>query len=221
MYIVKQALFSGAKAIVTLEKSTEVSRLAEGEENESILRFSLGKEFWKALGFEEGDVLSEEQIEEVANAVKQSDAVSKALDALSYSNHSRRSLITKLKVKYKIDGDVAEEAADYCVRHGYIDEEYQAEKLARCAVKAKNWGARRVVSELCAKGYPKELSKRAACKVSRLEYDEALKRAIKKKTKEYPADYRAKSRLFASLANLGHSPSDADRVLSEIFEEID
>ena len=221
MYIVKEILFSQAKVIVTLGKSVGVLRLSDDEECEGVLHFSLGKEFWRALGYNEGDLLSDEQIEEVANAVKQSDAVSKALDALSYSNHSRRSLITKLKVKYKTDGDAAEKAADYCVRHGYIDEEYQAEKLARCAVKAKNWGAGRVVSELCAKGYPKELSKRAACKISRAEYDEALKRAIKKKAKEYPEDYRAKSRLFASLANLGHSPSDADRILSEIFEEID
>ena len=221
MYIVKEILFSQAKVIVTLEKSAGALRLSDGEECESILHFSLGKEFWKAFGYNEGDVLSDEQIEEVANAVKQSEAVSKALDVLSYSNHSRQSLITKLKAKYQIERDVAEEAADYCVRHGYIDEEYQAEKLAECAVKTKNRGARRVVYELCSKGYPKELSKRAACKISRLEYDEALKRAIKKKTKEYPADYRAKSRLFASLANLGHSPSDADRVLSEIFEEND
>lgn len=51
-------------------------------------------DFWFTLGFSNGDEIDEEQLAELSRAVKERRAYNKALNLLSYRDHSSRSLQT-------------------------------------------------------------------------------------------------------------------------------
>lgn len=211
MYFVKGIEPGEYGVIITLESGNS-SEFAGKK-----YRFSLGRDLWNGFKLKEGDFVSNEMLIKIAHSVRLSDVILKALDVLSYSNHSKKSLAKKLECKYNIEPELAEEAAQYCFCRGYIDETYQAEKFAENAVRTKRWGRARIVNELCAKGYPVDISKEAAAKISTENYDEALRSAICKKVCEYPADLKERRKLFAFLLRLGHSPADCGRVLKELF----
>jgi len=128
-------------------------------------KYIVAKEFFAPLALSKGDVIGDEELASLSRSAELTAAVSKALDVISYSNLSLKALIDKLRLKYKVERSLAEEAADYAVRRRYIDEDSQARKIAAAAVRTKLWGARRVVAELMAKGYPKSCAEDAASSV--------------------------------------------------------
>lgn len=212
-YFVKEVRRAGNTVSVI---TVQVSKGYAADDGET---FSLGFEFWKKLGICEGDTVSEDGYFIIGDAAKKSEAVSKALDVLSYSNHSRNSLETRLRLKCRIEKEYAVFAADYCVEHGYVDEARQAEKIAERVARTKLWGKRRIAQELYSKGYPKNIAVSAPCSVSDEEYAEILKKAILKKTDEYPCDYSEKSKLVAAVSRLGHAPKDVENALEQVFKE--
>lgn len=181
-------------------------------------RFLIAKEFFAPLGIKEGDRADDDSLDAVARAETLTRAVSKALDILSFSNVSRRTLTDKLRLKHSFPKSEAEEAADYVVRRGYLDEDAQARRIAENDVQTKNWGMRRVVSELYAKGYPKECAVEAAKSVGEDAYRAALRKLIDKKVKVAPPDAASYNKIISSLLRLGHSPSDVKEALVEKFD---
>ena len=165
-------------------------------------KYLVAKEFFKPLTLSEGDAVGDGELKSLREATVLTAACRKALDALSHSDISRPALEDRLVIKYKFDRETAKAAADYAVRRGFLDEERQAQDIARRAVTSKNHGRRLVVAELISKGYPKDVAARAADSVTDEEYDAALRRALAKKTGE-------SQKIIASLVRLGHSPSDA------------
>lgn len=218
MYIVKSIKPAGSRLAVTLEK-TDAGCDEFSDDDECTVCFAIGKEFLKPFALKAGDLIGDEVISELAEAALLSDAVAKALDVLSYSNHSVRSLSAKLHSKYSIDKDKADAASQYCVDHGYIDEKYQAEKFAASAVRSKCWGKSRITRELYAKGYPMSVCKEAALSVGDGEYEAALEKTVAKKVKSRPKDRAELLKAVRQVAALGHTPRDAGRKIKELFEE--
>ena len=198
-----------------------VNVIGEGDEAGSEDRYRIAKEFFLPLGFKEGDLIGDEDVESLSSAEDTTAAVSKALDVLSYSNASRRALVEKLRFKYKVGKEAAENAADYAARRGFLDESAQARRIAENAVQSKLWGKRRIASDLFAKGYPKEVAEEAARGIPDESYGEALNKLISKKVKTAPKDGAEYNKLITSLIRLGHSPSAIKEALSERFGEQD
>lgn len=191
-----------------------IIELSDGDASE---KYHVAKEFLPNFEIEPGSVLCNDDIEELMSASLKTEALGKALDALSYSNMSRRALVDKLRLKYKIDRDVAEEVTKYVAARKYLDEDAQAEKIARAAVRTKMWGRKRVVMELIAKGYPKEVAVRAASMIPEEEYSDALVRLVGKKLHGAPADNAALQKAVSSLARCGHAPQDVKREILKLY----
>ena len=207
-YLIKEITpFSGKYIVKASELSTGESRT-----------WLVAREFSENVVLSEGEVISDEAACELSDAERLTEAASKALDALSYSTLSRSALVSKLRVKYGFEKEISERAAQYAVSKGYIDEAAQAELFASRAVRTKKWGKRRIVAELCAKGYPKNTAERAACTVSDGEYLEALRSLAGKKKTIAAKNAEQYRKTAASLLRLGHSPSDIKKVMAELRE---
>lgn len=217
MYFISELRSNGATVTAVISEFPDGFSECDGKDGN--LRFTVGAEFWHKLGFCEGAKLTEEDFSKIENAAKKSEAVSKALNVLARSNHSKVSLLKKLRFKYGIDAEYAEFAAEYCIRRGYIDEAGQAEKFARNSACSKLWGKERIVSELLVKGYPREVAVSAARSIGNAEYGKNLKKAILKKTKEPPADYAEKAKLTSSLARLGYGLNEIEKATADLFGE--
>lgn len=184
-------------------------------------RYVVEKSLFAPIGVAEGDALDEEALDALVEASLQTAAIMRALDILSYSNASRKALIDKLRLKYKVAPLHAEAAADYALRRGYIDEAAQAEKYAGSAVRTKCWGRARVMRELAAKGYSKEICAEAADSVTENEYREALRCLVGKKINTAPRERREVDRTVSSLVRLGHQPRDIKAALEERIKELE
>jgi len=179
----------------------------------------IAKEFFKSFSLGEGDLIDDDALDKLLRAEDLTLAVSKALDVLSYSSLSRKALIDKLRLKYKIERSLAEYAADYAVKRKFLDEASQAARIAQNAVKSKGWGKQRIISELAAKGYPRECAKDAADSIDESEYRAALNKLIVKKVKNAPESSSEYNKLIASLIRLGHSPGEIKAALRKKFSE--
>ena len=191
-----------------------IIELSDGDASD---KYQVAKEFLPDFEICPGSVLCDGEFEMLKSASLKTEALGKALDALSYSNMSRRALADKLRLKYRIDRDVAEEVTEYVAARKYLDEDAQAEKIARAAVKTKMWGRKRVVMELIAKGYPKEVAVRAADKIAEEAYSDALARRVEKKLHGAPADNAALVKAVSSLARCGHAPQDVKREILKLY----
>ena len=211
MFYVKKTEFAGGSVVVTLEDTSGDFPASD--------KYIVAKEFFKPLGIAEGDAADEEKADAVKEAAALTEAVSKALDVLSYSGLSRRALVDKLRLKYKIDRGAAEAAADYVVRRGYLDEDAQASRIAESAVRSKLWGRRRVVAGLYAKGYPKECAERAANSVGERAYAAALSKLTDKKAKSLPKTPEEVRKLVSALIRMGHDPSAVKEAVVKKSEE--
>ena len=180
----------------------------------------VAKEFFKPLGIEEGDLIGDEELFSLSHASDLTVAVTKALDALSYSSMSRHALTDKLRFKYKFTRSLAEEAADYAVKRHYIDEESQAKRIADVSVRTKFWGRRRIAAYLVSKGYPADVADDAAGSIKGEEYRTALSKIIDKKA-GCSLDEAEYKKLVSALIRLGHDPSDVKAVLSEKADDRD
>lgn len=208
-YRVKEVSPLAGQLSVTVESSDGIAE-----------KHTVAKEFFKPLGIEEGDLVTDEELLALSKASDLTSAVTKALDALSYSSMSRRALTDKLRFKYKIERSLAEEAADYAVKRRYIDEAAQAKRIAEIAVRTKFWGRRRIAAHLVSKGYPSETANEAANSVKGEEYRAALSKIIDKKAGD-SLDEAGFRKLMSALIRLGHDPSDVKAALSDKIKEYD
>ena len=206
MYIVSDITAVGGKMIIKLDL---------GDDGDAV--FTVGREFCP-FGLSPGDELSELQISKLEEADLVTEAFEKALGALSYTPHSKSSLVRKLMTKYKIERDYAEGAADYCKARGYIDEESQARRIAQNAQRSKNYGPRRIAAELISKGYEKSAVQSALDSISAGADDAAL-RALVKKTRAYPEDREERTKIKSALARMGHSPAAIERAFEKLREQ--
>ncbi len=195
-------------------------KIINGETGEK-LSLTVGKEYLPPFvnADSEGKTLDEEQFSSLYEMSLVTEAVSKALNALSYGNLSRKGLILKLTSKYRIEKEYAEAAADYAVRHRYVDEYSQAAHIASQCVKTKKYGKRKVAAYLISKGYEKDPVTEAVNSVSAEDYEKAAYVSLSKKAKIFPKTKEEKMKLAAALMRQGHTKSHVEKAFEILTEE--
>jgi len=169
----------------------------------------------------EGMTVDEVLYSELEHAAEVTKAVRTAADLLSSSDKSRRTLKRRLTEK-GISPDAAEDAVEFMVRKGYLNETRQASVYAAAAVRTKMHGKRRITRDLYAKGYDQNAIREAVDEISEEEYTAALQKYLDKTlAKSYNVDRDQIRRIAAACERLGHSPSDAIRVIKERVAETD
>ncbi|MBQ4067202.1 MAG: RecX family transcriptional regulator [Clostridia bacterium] len=182
----------------------------EGEAMTLLLRIS---DFYDAH-ISVGKIISDDEFEALYEASAIARATAKAEAFLSGGDHSKKQLVQKL-VRADIDRSYAEKAALIMEERGFIDEDGQAERLARAYNRRKGWGQRRILTELLQRGYEREAALAAAGFISPEEYMETLKAVIERKFPDPPEDKKERDRRIASLLRLGYSLSE----ITEAFRE--
>ena len=98
-----------------------------------------------------GDVLSEEELQELVERSDARRAQEKALYLLEHRSHSKRELTEKI-ARTAASREAAQAAADHLEEIGLVDDRAFAETYARELFQRKRYGARRVRQELSRKG---------------------------------------------------------------------
>ena len=163
----------------------------------------------------EGMTVDEELYSELEHAAEVTKAVRIAADLLSSSDKSARTLKRRLTEK-GISPDAAEDAVEFMMRKGYLNEVRQASLYAAAAVRTKLHGKRRIARDLYGKGYDQSAIREAVDEISEEEYAAALQKYLDKTlAKSYNVDRDQIRRIAAACERLGHSPSDAIRSIKE------
>lgn len=125
--------------------------VADGEG--SARPYALGAEEYRSLGEPSvGDILSEEEHEQLLALAREGEAVERAVRLLSFGDHSARALCRKLRER-GFGREEAEAAVAHMIDRGYIREEEQACRMATALANRKCWGGRRILAYLANKGY--------------------------------------------------------------------
>ncbi|MBE6597980.1 MAG: regulatory protein RecX [Ruminococcaceae bacterium] len=169
----------------------------------------------------EGMTVDEGLYGKIEHASAVTAAVRTAANLLSASDKSARMLKRRL-IEKGISAEAAEDAVEFMIRKGYLNEERQASVYAEAAVRTKLYGKRRIMRELYAKGYDQSVIRQAADGISDEEYDAALRKYLDKTLrKSYNVDSTKIRKIAAAAQRLGHAPSAAIRYIKSHMAEDD
>jgi len=128
-----------------------------------------------------GIVLDEGRFEELEEEAQIYDCIRRGLYLLSYGDNNRAQLARKL-VEKGYSREHAALAAKRLYKLGYINEGEQARRKILYLANKKLYGRRRIVSELYAGGYPREIISAgfAECE-GEIDYDENKRRLLERK----------------------------------------
>ncbi len=206
----------GSERLVTLTVSS-------GEHSETV-KFAVGAKMLREVGEFDEDrlpcVITREQFDSLEYDAKLWAAVKKGLDILSYSDNTRSAMIKKLRER-SFDKYIAEDAADYLVANGCIDEAGMLERLVDKLASVKLYGKGRIKTELYKKGIAKSLiDERLPGLLDEIDFEANLRQLIGKKC-DIPSlsdrDYREK--VYAAMYRLGYGVSDTRDAIKYIMEE--
>lgn len=201
-----------------------VSVLLSGGDNTQTVKFSLGSKMLCEVGkFVEDELpcaITREQFDMLEYDSKLWTAVKKGFDILEYSDNTRAQMIKKLRER-SFDKYISEDAADYLVANGYIDESGMLERLVDKLANSKLYGKSRIKTELYKKGISRALiDERLAELFEGIDFEANLRRLIIKKcdvSSLCDRDYR--ERVYAAMYRLGYGVSDTRDAIKYIMEE--
>lgn len=146
--------------------------------------------------------------EELHSLILKSDerrAKEKALNLITYRDHSKRELTEK--IKRTCSADYAEQVAQHMEELGLIDDENFARKYANELLKKKHMSPRAIQYKLREKGIDSEIIEIIK---EELEFDpyEEIVAILNKKYPDYAENEKVKKRAISALQRLGWSWSD-------------
>ena len=205
------------KAVSESPAGMSVTILADTADNANTVEYLISREFWKWGRLHSGAVITEEDYFGMEQSAAMSRAIARMKGILSYSGVSRRTLIQKLK-GYDFSEEICGAAADYAVEHGMVREDVQVEHAIDTYLRRKYWGRRRIVAELSAKGYPREVIENALAEIPEEEFMHALHVILVKKYGEIPADPQEKQKMILSLLRMGYSGNEIKDALASFAD---
>lgn len=179
-------------------------RISNGE-NSEMIEFLLLPSQLAELGLSAREI-SEETFDEINAAAELCSAFRKGLSALGYGAYSKKELVMKLCHK-GVTREMANGAADLLEQMGYVNEAEDAARLAERSVK-KFWGARRISSELYAKGYSPDAVAWALASLESVDFAALCEDYIRKKYKSIPDSPEGRKKLFSALMRMGYTSSE-------------
>ncbi len=193
-YIIKSVLKSSAGVAVKAE--------AQYPAEVSVREFLMSEECWHSLPYNEGDIISEEEVDGLEEEAQFCRAYAQALRIFSYSAQSRATLIRKL-CRYGFTKEISERAADHAESQGVLDEARETAHLADYYIRHKYWGKKRIAAELMSKGYAKSAVFDAIGNIDDEVFLDNLARLLEKKP--VPEDKAARDKYIAALCRMGYS----------------
>lgn len=167
-------------------------------------RLILSAEQLRGLRLSVGECTAEDY-ERALRAARLHEALRRGLSSLAYGACSSGRLIQKLRAK-GIGREFAEEAVRILLSEGYLSDEDNAVREAEKCV-SKGWGKRRILSDLCQKGYSKEAVSAALCALEDGETDFVALCAeqMTRRLRDLPKTPEEKQKLFAAMMRLGYA----------------
>lgn len=150
--------------------------------------------------------ITEENVYEIMSADEQYRAIKKAFDILAYGRNSVKTLVDKLRHRGFSD-EVAEYAASYMQKNGYLKENNDAEREAECCVE-KLWGKKRIMMHLHQKGYDGEAFAAAMAYLETVDFVELCVKLIRQKYRTLPKDEKERQKVIAGLVRHGYTFSE-------------
>ena len=146
-------------------------------------------------------------------------AVGRGLYLLGYGSCSEKTLVRKLVTKGE-EKDVAREAVAILRQGGYVNEFTDAVREAERCV-AKEWGKRRIIATLRAKGFPDDAVREAlnALEDEGVDYVTLCRDRIRRQVSVVPSEPAKKQKLIAALMRYGFSASEIREAFSLLNEE--
>ena len=166
--------------------------------------------------FDVGREITDEALHECIIASDLKRCKDKAMWLISYRDHSRRELITKLRRDYSDES--AEAAANRLEELGLIDDGRYARRYAADLINIKRLSERAVRQKLNEKGIDRDLIDEV---ISELIIDEPdqLRDLIEKKYARSLSDEKGRRRTVNALTRMGYSYSDIRNALAEYIEQ--
>lgn len=198
---------------ITITKKGRYALFCDGE-----FAFSLDEEIYLKSHVRIGAQLSEAELDSLRAASDYNAAKSKALDYLSYRDHSEKELRGKLARKF--DPDTGDKAVARMRELGLVNDEAYAEKLAEELIERKFYSKRAAAAKLYEKGVDKQIAAQA---LSIYDDDErpALRAIVERKYAAKLREPAKRATVFAALARLGFRSGDIRAVLGEYAADED
>ena len=206
-----RAAAGGAEAEISLA-------ISNGEQSQDIKGF-ISAAMLGELGFGSriGTVfeIDRKTCDALLRCMKLFSAIKKGIYILGFAGNTAKSLKMKL-IRKGYPSDIAEEAAEYLVSHGYIRERDDAEMLAEQMAVRKLYGRNRIKKELFAKGFEADAI-RNAMEMLDVEFAEICAKRIKNMGGSAVFEEKeTKSKVMASLMRYGFSYDDVREALTLI-----
>lgn len=161
----------------------------------------------KVLGFEEEDLISEEDVILLNQAVERLSCIKKAFEFLSYGDLSEKQLRDKLLRKFS--KELANDVASLFVERGYVNDARLAERYAETFYEFKNMGPARIRNELFRRGISRDDIENALEKYKDEDQHERIEEFVRKKYDlSRMADIKYRQKVYAGAVRAGFSGSD-------------
>ncbi len=164
-----------------------------------------------------GSEITDEQLKELIEQSNEKRAKEKALWLISYRDHSKRELETK--IAKTSDAESAQKAVERMEELGLVNDEKFARRYAEELIYTKHLSARGVKYKLSEKGIDRELTEQI---LEELDPDPREHIGILIETKYRTAlnDEKGRRRAVAALQRMGYSWADISAVLEEYTDEV-
>ncbi len=207
-YFVKTVYHSTAGIAVTV-------LVSEGGDTAQPAEFLIAPELWHFRKLDAGTPITEEQFFEIEHSAVFSRARARTKEILSYSGHSRRGLIAKLR-HYGLPDEICEEAADWAIEEKMIKEEEQATLAAETYQRRKYWGKKRIVAELSQRGYPSEVISAAVDAIPAEDYMRSLLVLMERKFGTPSSDPAERQKMVLSLLHMGYTGQEIKDAIEQL-----
>lgn len=118
-------------------------------------RITTDIDFWAENFYKDGEEISEEQYQQLTDAIYYKKALDKCYDLLSRRDHSIKELKTKLL--RTVDEVNADKAIDKMIEYGYLNDEKYAENLVKYLSQSKNMSSYFIKQEMYKRGISSEI----------------------------------------------------------------
>ncbi|MBQ2444185.1 MAG: regulatory protein RecX [Clostridia bacterium] len=159
-----------------------------------------------------GVEISDEELHSLIQQSEKQRANEKALNLITYRDHSKKELKEKLSRTYS--AETAEEIAEKMQESGLVNDEEYARKYADELLRKKHMSLRGIEFRLREKGISPEIIEIIK---EELEFDPVseIQQVLAKKYPTYAHDEKVKKRAIAALQRLGWSWSDIKNAIQE------
>ncbi|MBQ8249538.1 MAG: RecX family transcriptional regulator [Clostridia bacterium] len=164
--------------------------------------------------------ITREQFDTLEYMAELWEAVKKGLDILSFADNTKSRLIKKLRER-SFDKYIAEDAAEYLSRYGYIDETGMLERLVDRLANTKLYGRGRIKAEIIKKGISREVvDENLEALLDEVDFEENLKKLLYKKCDiDSLSDRKYRESVYAAMYRYGYSVSQTRDAIKIIEKE--